>query len=360
MFKICVIGAGNGGQALAGYLSMKGYDVSLYNRSEWRISPIIDTGKIILEGEYSGEYEISLATTDIESAIKDREIILVVVPAFAHRDVAEKLAPYLEDEQIVVLNPGRTGGALEFRKVLRKKGCKKKVFVAEAQTFIFASRCSNPGVVRIFKKKNAVPVSCLPAKDNPILQKTLKRILPEFEIVKNTAITSFNNIGAVFHPATTVLNAARIEFTFGKFEFYFEGVSPSVAKVLEAIDDERCKIMRVFNVEPLTAKQWLKYAYDVEGKDLYEAIHSNSGYRDILAPTVIANRYILEDVPMSLVPISSFGEYFGIPTPTINATIHLVSVMLGEDLFANGRTVESLGLYGMKVDEIINYIEVGE
>ncbi len=360
LLKICVIGAGNGGQALAGYLSMKGYDVSLYNRSLWRIEPVINTGKIILEGEYSGEYEISLATTEIKDAIKDRELILVVVPAFAHRDIAEKLALHLENEQIVVLNPGRTGGALEFRRVLKETGCNKRVYIAEAQTFIFASRCSNPGVVRIFKKKNAVPVSCLPARDNPILQKNLRKVMPEFEIAKNIIITSFNNIGAIFHPATTILNAARIEFTFGKFEFYFEGISPSVAKVLETIDEERCKVMRTLKTEPLTAKQWLKYAYDVDGRDLYEAIHSNSGYRDILAPTVISNRYILEDVPMSLVPISSFGKYFGIPTPTIDSIIHLASIMMGEDYFARGRTVESLGLNSMTIDEIIKYVEEGE
>lgn len=29
MIKISVVGAGNGGQALAGYLAMKGFDVSL-------------------------------------------------------------------------------------------------------------------------------------------------------------------------------------------------------------------------------------------------------------------------------------------------------------------------------------------
>lgn len=68
-------------------------------------------------------------------------------------EIAEKLAPHLEDDQLIVLNPGRTGGALEFRKVLKDKGCRKKVFIAEAQTFIFASRCSNPGVVRIFRKR---------------------------------------------------------------------------------------------------------------------------------------------------------------------------------------------------------------
>jgi opine dehydrogenase len=89
--KICVIGAGNGGQALAGYLALKGYDVSLYNRSEKRIAPILKTRKIKLEGEVNATTQISFATTDISEAIKGRKLLIVVVPANAHREVAEKL-----------------------------------------------------------------------------------------------------------------------------------------------------------------------------------------------------------------------------------------------------------------------------
>ncbi|HDM69870.1 MAG TPA: NADP transhydrogenase subunit alpha, partial [Thermotogales bacterium] len=36
--KVAIIGAGNGGQALAGYLAMKGFDVSIFNRSKKRIA----------------------------------------------------------------------------------------------------------------------------------------------------------------------------------------------------------------------------------------------------------------------------------------------------------------------------------
>ncbi len=43
---------------------------------------------------------------------------MVVTPSSAHRDVAAGLASYLQDGQIVVLNPGRTCGAIEFAKVL--------------------------------------------------------------------------------------------------------------------------------------------------------------------------------------------------------------------------------------------------
>lgn len=360
MIKISIIGAGNGGQALCAYLSMKGFDTSLYNRSRWRIEPIIESKKIKVEGEVKGIAEISFATTDIEEAIKGRKLIMVVVPAFAHREIAERIAPFVEDGQIILLNPGRTGGALEFKKVFKLKEVKKDILVAEAQTFIFASRMSNPGVVKIFRIKNAVPISAIPAKRNDELKEIMREVMPEFEVVPNTIYTSFNNIGAVFHPATLILNAARIESTAGKFEFYLEGITLSVAKVLERIDEERCLVMKKFGVEPLTSLNWLKYAYDVSGKNLYEAIHNNSGYQGILAPPSIDNRYITEDVPMSLVPISSFGKEFGIKTDTIDSIITLANIMMGENYFETGRTVESLGLKGKTPEEIVKYLEEGD
>jgi len=360
MVNICVIGAGNGGQALAAYFAMKGFDTSLFNRSSWRIAPIIENRRIKLEGEVKGVYEISFATTNLEEAMKGRKLLMVVVPAFAHREIAETMAPFVEDGQIILLNPGRTGGVLEFKNVFKNKGVNKDVIIAEAQTFIFASRMSNPGVVKIFRIKNAVPIAALPSKRNGELKEVMKDVMPEFEVADNIIYTSFNNIGAVFHPATLLLNAARIESTAGKFEFYLEGISNSVARVLEKVDEERCNVMKIFGVEPLTSVNWLKYAYDVTGKNLYEAIHNNSGYQGILAPPSIDNRYITEDVPMSLVPMSSFGKEFGIQTPVIDSIIHLANVMMGKDYFKDGRTVESLGLKGKKVEEILKLLEEGD
>jgi len=357
--KICVIGAGNGGQALAGYLAIKGFDVSLYNRSHWRIAPIIKSRTIRLEGEVNKIARLSLVTTDLEEAIKGRELIMVVVPASAHREIAKKIAPYLENGQVVILNPGRTFGALEFNLILKREGVKKDIVVAEAQTFVFASRTSNPGVVKIFRIKNAVPVSALPASKNDVLRKIIDEVMPEFIVDRTILYTSFNNIGAVFHPATLILNAARIEATFGKFEFYLEGITHSVARVLEEIDRERCEVARFLNVEPITAVQWLNYAYDVYGMNLYDAIHNNQGYQGIMAPPSLQNRYIFEDVPMSLVPISSTGKHFGIPTPTIDSIIQLASVMMSRDFYSEGRTLEKLGLKNISVDGLRKLVEEG-
>ncbi|MDK2886233.1 MAG: opine dehydrogenase [Thermosipho sp. (in: thermotogales)] len=357
--NITVIGAGNGGLALAGFLGMRGFKVTLYNRSLKRISAFMKSKTIKLEGEVNGIVTIENITTDIEEALKNANLVMVVVPAFAHADIAKRVANYVKDGQVFVLNPGRTFGALEFWNVLKRLGVKKDIIVAEAQTFLFASRTSNPGVSHIFRIKNAVPVSALPSKRNKLLSEILEEVLPEFQVVDSTLYTSFNNIGAVFHPATLILNSGRVESTYGKFEFYLEGITPSVAKVLEKIDQERCQVAQTMGIEPMSAVEWLNYAYDVQGTNLFEAIHNNSGYQGIVAPPSLQNRYIFEDVPMSLVPISSMAKKLGINTPAIDSIIYLASIMMNRDFYREGRTLERLGIQDMSIEEIKKLLSEG-
>ena len=135
-----VVGAGNGGQAMAGFLALRGFGVNLWNRSEDKVRVLNDTGGIILEGEITGFARPNLITQHMGKAIDGAKTIMVTVPASGHRDVAKQMAPWLSDGQIVVLNPGRTGGALEFRRALLESGCNCEITVAEAGTFVYASR----------------------------------------------------------------------------------------------------------------------------------------------------------------------------------------------------------------------------
>jgi len=355
-----ILGAGHGGQALAGYLALKGFPVHLFNRSPERIGSVKIMGGIQLEGEIQGFAPLKLVTSDIGEAVKGAKVIMVVVPATGHRFLAEIMSPYLEDGQIVVLNPGRTGGALEVKHVFQERGVKAEVIVAEAQTFIFASRVTGPAQARIFRIKNSIPVAAIPAYKTVEVVRTLRQALPQFVPEDNVLKTSFNNIGAVFHPTLTILNAGRIESTHGEFDYYMEGITPSVALILEAVDQERVKVAEALGVRAVTAREWLYSAYDAYGRNLYEAIQNNPGYRGIKAPSTIFHRYITEDVPMSLVPIASFGKMLGVPTPTIDALIHLASLLHGRNYLLEGRTVEKLGVAGMSVKEIREMVVVEE
>jgi opine dehydrogenase len=305
-----------------------------------------------MTGAVEGFGPVGLATSDLAEAIEGVDVIMVVTPSTAHRGLADLMAPLLRTGQAVVLNPGRTGGALEFRKAIVDSGTSMRPVISEAQTFIYASRAVSRYEGRIFKIKNGVALAALPAYLTPDVLGLLEPAFPQFRAGGNVLATSMENIGAVFHPALTILNAGWIEETHGDFDYYLQGITPSVALILESIDSERLAVTKKLGVRSMSAREWLYLSYDSPGKDLYEAIHNTEAYRGIKAPASIAHRYIFEDVPMSLVPISSIGAMVGIPTPTVDMIINLGSLLHGVDYRASGRTVESLGIEGLSVRQI--------
>lgn len=349
--KFAVLGAGHGGMAMAGHLGIMGFDVKLFNRTEERLWGVKARGGIEIEGEITGFGKVQAASTRIEEIIRDVDIIMIVVPATAHRFMAEQCAPFLKDGQIVVLNPGRTLGALEFKQVLNTKGCGANVIIAETQSFIYASRAIGPAQARIFRIKNSIPIASIRAHHIPEVLNRIRCAYPQFVPGDNIFKTSLDNIGAVFHPALCILNAGWIE-DISEFQFYVQGVTRSVAQVLDRVDAERVAVAEALGIRALTAREWLYLAYSTAGKTLHDAMHANPGYRGIMAPTNLNIRYLTEDIPASLVPIASIGEMFNVPTPTLKALIHLGSIINDCDYWKEGRTVERLGIAGMSLKEL--------
>jgi len=356
--KFAVLGAGHGGLAMAGHLAYMGFRVNLWNRTAERIEHIRLRGGIGLEGAVEGEGRFELATSDMKEAVSDAKIIMVAVPANAHHDIATALADVVHDGHVIVLNPGRTGGAIEVRNVLSKKGVGPDVTVAEAQTFLYTARRIEPSSAHIFDIKNEVAVAALPSYKTPEVLKILRVAFPQFIPGDNVLRTGLENVGAIFHPGVMILNAARIESTHGDFQYYLEGITPSVAVILEAMDHERRQVADALGIRTHTAREWLYLTYGSPGRDLYQAIQSTPGYKGIMSPAHLNHRYILEDIPMSLVPIASIGEMFDVKTPAIRAMIHLASLIHGRDFWKEGRTVERLGIKGMSVKEI-RFLAVG-
>jgi len=357
--KYTVIGAGHGGKAMAAHLALMGFPVTLYNRTPENVAVIKARGGIELEsyeGRPRGFGLMALVTSDMGEALEQSDVIMVVVPATAHADIARATAPHLRDRQIVVLNPGRTGGALEFVKVLNDNGCQADVTVAEAETLIYACRSDGPAQARIFRIKEAVPLAALPATRTPRVLEALASAFPLFIDGTSVLHTGLNNMGAIFHPALTLLNAGRIESTSGEFQFYIDGATPSVARVLEALDRERVTVAAALGIRARTGLGWLRMAYDASGANLYEAIHNQPGYRGIKAPSTLNYRYITEDVPMSLVPIAALGQRYGVQVRGMDSIIRLACIIHQTDYWRRGRTLDKLGIEQLSVDEIMRHV----
>lgn len=353
--KITIIGAGNGGQAFAGYLSMVGYDTSLYDIDVEKMNALKKTGGIRLEGRLNGFGKIGCITTDISEAVKGSEIIMVTTVANAHRAVAQSVAPHLEDGQVVVLNPGRTCGALVFLQTLRKAGCDKRIYLGEAQTLVYACRVIENGHVNVIGIKDEVLLSGLPASDTDFILEKLSPIFPCFVKVPNVLHTSLENIGAMFHPCVLLFNAATIERN--ELFWFYRDMTEQVAEFIEKFDAERLAVGKAYGIDLLSVREWIKFAYkDTIGETLCERMRNNPAYHDIKSPSTIFTRQLTEDIPTGVLPIMELGKAAGVATPLLESMVHICEALLNMDLHTNGRSLKNLGLEGKTKQEILDYI----
>ncbi|NWG18899.1 MAG: NAD/NADP octopine/nopaline dehydrogenase family protein [Chloroflexi bacterium] len=360
--RYTVIGAGNGGKAMAAHLALMGFETTLYNRTAEHVEAIRQRRGIDLESGETGPRgfaRLALVTSDMKEALEQCDVVMVVVPSSAHAEVARAMAPHLRNGQIVVLHPGRTCGALEVARVLRDERCHADVTIAEAETFLYASRSDGPAQARIFRIKEAVPLAALPSYRTGDVLGILHHAFPQYIDGGNVLRTGLNNMGAIFHPALTLLNAGRIESTRGDFQFYIDGVTPSVARVLEVLDRERVTVAAALGIRARTAQEWLALAYNATGDNLYEAIQNQPGYYGIKAPPTLNHRYIFEDVPMSLVPIAALGQRYGVAVAGIDSIIRLACIIHRTDYWRRGRTLDKLGIADLSVSELTRYVEEG-
>lgn len=353
--KVAIIGAGNGGQTFAGYLSMVGFETSLYDIDVEKMETLKKLGGVQMKGRINGFGKIGCITTDIAEAVKGAEIIMVTTVANAHKAVANSLVPYLEDGQIVVLNPGRTCGALVFKQTLKNAGFTKRIYLGEAQTLVYACRVIENGHVNVIGIKDEVLLSGLPAADTDYILSKLNPIYPCFVKTDNVLNTSLENIGAMFHPCVLLFNAATIERN-EDFWFYRD-MTEQVASFIKRFDAERLAVGKAYGIDLLDVNEWIKFAYkDTKGETLCERMRNNPAYHDIKSPSTIFTRQLTEDIPTGVLPIMELGRAAGVETPLMESMIHICEALLGQDLHTNGRNLKNLGLAGKNKQEILDYI----
>lgn len=351
MINISIIGAGNGGQAMAAHFTLLGHKVVLFNRSIEKIKTIYHSKYITLTGAIKGKAKLYSVTTDLEYAIKHSELIMVTTTANAHKEIAHKIAPFLIDNQIVVLCPGRTLGALEFYNEIKQRS-NKRIYIAEAQSLIYACRADSLGTVKIIGVKDRVLLSAFPSKDTDFVLCVLNKVFPCFQKAKNILETSLENIGAILHPPVMLFNAAAIE---RETMFYFyNDMTPSVANFIEQLDNERLKIGMAYNVKLLSVSEWISYAYKgIEGKDLLTKMCNNPAYYKILAPTTLQSRLLLEDIPTGILPMIELAEAAKVEVPLMRSILHIAQVLIGIDFLKNGRTLKNLNIEISCLDSFI-------
>lgn len=345
MEKIAVLGGGNGAQALAGYLASRGFSVTLFEHPRFQetFCQVAERGTIELRGAVEATGSPNLFTTDPE-ALSDAHILYFIAPSFAQEAMFRLIAPHLRPGQRLLLMPGNFGSL--FLKDYAGGVLPEDFIVSESDTMPYACRLEAPGVVKVWGTKNFMAVSALPASRTEECISDLQETFPvPLKPAANALSIGLSNTNMILHCPTMIMNSGRIE-AGEPFQFYAEGMTPSVCAVMEAMDEERMALGRALGFNLLSTMDDMKALYSLEGETLRETILNNPVYcghgQD--SPVTMNFRYLTEDVPYLLVPVFSLGQRLGVPMPITESVIRLASIIAGEEYLASGRTLEEISL----------------
>ncbi|GAB3629752.1 Opine dehydrogenase [Pandoraea terrae] len=354
MSRIAVLGAGAGGAAAAVELTQRGFDVALWNRSERTLAPFQARGGVVHEGVLGeGFVPLSRITADLQEAVAGAQAILVCLPTFTHGEIARQLAEAGIRHLPVVMNPGHTGGALEFRHAFTEVD-RRLPPVAEFSTLTYVARKCDGATVRVTGRAKQVRVGALPGGAEALV--AAQAMFPNASPVADVLAADLANANLVLHPPGAVLGAAWVEATQGDFTFYVQGMTPGVARVMARLDDERRATARAFGHEMPSLVDEMRLIGTVEGEanrvgraddpaaDLVTAIAGGQANQRIKAPDSLQHRYYLEDFGHGLVPFIALSRVAGVPTPTADALLGLGEALTGTPFRQTGRTAQRMGI----------------
>jgi opine dehydrogenase len=373
---VAVIGAGSAGYCAAADLTLRGFDVNLYEEPEMkeRLDPVLWRGGIDLLAERYhtagthptpwfdkiGFARIHKVTTNVQEAIRDAELIVLFVHAYRHERIAELLGKHLRDGQTILISNGM-GGELVFARTLADMKIENDILLAGTASSIYGSRrgveygigenqVMTPQTVLIGPndKQASTNILCaFPAKNT---SKAMQKVNHIWKCVPgdNVLQVDLSNINLVTHAALCILSATWIDASQGLFRMHLQaGQSASYAKVRDALIKERDAIYKRL--------EWVDPSKMVSGPQTSE----RPGFFLHLGPVDLMHQFLHEDIQVGDRLLASIADMIGVPTPTIKSFMHLASIINGIDYFNVGRTVEEVGISGMSIDEMNRFLVEG-
>jgi opine dehydrogenase len=363
---VAIVGAGNGGLYLAAALGLTGCRLRLHDIDDGKLVALRARGGIDVEGapgQASRFAPIELATPALGAAVADADIVILATGGNAQESAARALAPLLVDGQLILLVQGNTGGALVVRRALDAAGCRAVIDLAEMDNYPDSCWSLGPTQIRPITRKRWLQIAAFPGRRTEAVFARLAPLFPEAVAAPSVLHTGFTNANAVLHVANCVANAARIEGGRA-YKFYAEGVTPAVARWYAAISAERVAVAAALGAAVPSLADWFERVYGVRTASLDETCrrltHDSDGpYQATGTPSSLDHKFVTEDVPTGLIPMSALGAAVGVRTPAIDALVAIARTMTGKDFSAEARTLERLGLSGLDTSGIVRVVERG-
>ncbi len=346
MNKVAIIGCGNGGQALAGHLSLLGLNVNLYAHPNHLggFQEVKKRGGVECFGAVHGFGKINLVSNDLAAVLNQTDIVFICLPVVAHESIFINMLPFLKENHIVINLSGQFSGIYQ-KEILNRSGWEKNIIIADVTSFPYACRSESPSNANIVSVKTKMGI----ASFNKSIAFEINDIIKSFFPSKLEIMSSFIEAGlydpcGITHPANVVFNAGRIG-NQQEFYFYKEGITKETAQFLDVLDNERILIGQKLGLNLPPFYEVMNSYYDLSFTSIYDfyklsPIHNKKTF----CPDSISHRYVSEDVPYSLVPWYSLGERLGYQATSMKNIIEITSTMNKTKYYEKGRIITDLQL----------------
>ena len=356
--RFTIIGCGNAGLIHAAKLIENGQEVGLLKTSrginDEFFNIIQNEGGYNVKDETNGGNRFfvrpALITRDVKQAVEFGNVLMVMTTTLQHEQIAQLIAPYVRDGQIIILVPGYMG-SLIFKKYIHKD-----VTYSEWETTAYNGRIVDSMYVRItfYNPRNAI--SALPSSRVQQVVDVMSKCFPNTKYTRKHILESaLHNPNMIVHPIGILFSASRIEHSHGEFWMYKEAFTESVINVIKAFDVQKNKILNAFGCDSLDYFEAAKWRNEedlnIDAMTVFRSFANSSNK----GPSFINHRYLNEDVPMGLGLFISIGKIVGVDTSIQEAIMALASALLGKDLRSTARTIGYLlGKDQVTMDDIKN------
>ena len=351
--KIAMVGAGNAGCAVAADLTLKGHEVTLIKTShamhDDNYNYLVEHEGEMTLNEFGGikTAHIAKVCRDLEE-VRGKDVVIIYIQTNFHEQLIERLMPHLEDDQLLLINPGYLSTAY----VLKHCG-NKKLIIAEAESSFIDGRIMEPGLFRVGFRNVRNPIGIYPAARKAEAIAKLDLLDERLVYLDSVVEAALHNPNMIVHTVGSVMSIPRIEKSLGDFCLYHEAYTrdnPATWRILETLDSEKMDVLEKLGFARLNYVEACKYRNSLDDNEDAKEVFLDYAEMDTRAkgPTKVDSRYISEDVPQGLVMLEALGKALDVPTPIATALIEIASAALGRSLRAEGRTPEKLGIENIR------------
>lgn len=330
---LAISGSGDRALATAVYLSNCGHNVRLLSPDARRTLWCEVFKRANDSSHTSAKVDLAKVTADASAAVKGSDAVILSAPATEYGAILARLAPALNSGQTIFLVDASLGAALQVSHILCGLRNDLSVNIIEMGA-LFETAEIEQDAVRIKGVKDTITVCGRSVNETRIGLSVGGNIFGRLVPASNVLERGFGDVEKLLRAAVRL--------------FVIMGVTPAAASG-HAQDALTPAVKSIINALELEI-QGLARIYNVASAPLCPINHAFSGFLDDLKKDLDL------EIREMVVLLSALGRLAYTQTPLIDAVVDMASVVLGRDLRKEGRQLSDLGLVGMDIREVVEFV----